>query len=1260
MAAAVARRQEEVEQQQQQQQQLHIEYLYIAHDTFADPSVERHPKIDVWTSLPRVRGTRGHPIHQRLLPEASDLVGDDPSRNPVARVAFPYDAGEVQQRGMSVAASVHFLLLTQVQSGATSRWCYEQTAAAKVPLAGLMAAAQGQHDPQHDVEGAAGDVVQGWRRVPMKIYSFYMLDRTYATQEALDADRSKGEMWVRLAGPSARKWGKPGTLVRWAKPTGFEAVPAHAPSLMAATGLAVARTMSVLDPDVMAAAAAKTTTTTTQRSNPFPAITHKIAQVHAIVFKNEGDPVPMPGYTYWSMIPLVAAEHVRGQDPAAARRVDDYLATLLRQSLARHDMTAAEFVAASHSTVFQGGTDSRVTPRQVRTACAALAGAAGMRGPGFVDYVRDTVPLGGRDHRLPTVESFNDIALRTDDDRDMGGVRSWLMMAAGGSESARRRLPVAAVRGPVANTASGGAGDCEDSGHDGAMHFVMWRERGIVPSTEFRHPINEAARTIAQSYRAVGILSSVMHRNLADAKSKSSGPSPPPPLIGDPLDEQEEVGAHMFTLLISEKTLRRGVNKALLARKMSEQDVTVDFGTHLQGPSANAHVSPEGHPIRLPVLLLEGTGMLDPLPLTAEYYARKGGPVARVRAATRSAMGQEAEVRLRTGITTREVLIMSQQHEKTTTTTTTTSGKISDALAAAGFTTMHTQEKLVEDPDERFIPHFYQTISEVYVVPTLEQAEDRRQTAAAAHEAQPRLRSRRRLSGDLMYAVQIGERFQGGRDTGRVEIPAQLSDGVDLSDLMRHRDFVGFLPTPEPHPHELAAVESLRKHMAPTLPLELAEGSAAAPYEARGRASIQAFRRSTAGMRSARRAMEDKDGRLVMVHAYASSVATASDGAIRSLGQSLRQNPHVRGASLEVERTTYHLVGLRLDVAIDTSGEGTEIVPRVLAQMMEAKKAELSQRVMSAYAAAAAAAAAANNGGGGKSSEVNRVMPHCRTQLSSSSSSWKAILSGHLFPATTTTVLSERGYHNGGYNHHHGTGGGFRLIEKPASRPFFEDATVTHIRLTRTYALASYGAYADQHHRGVPSLSSPEVQALVRQFDVWGRGFREAVDKMSRPAQLLKSVKALSEKGTGVATTPWDYWTNSSAPQGRGLIFLHTVYAKNLADNTWPGKNAEGARAEALANITDNEPPSGNLYQISLFLQLMLRYAPHYRRTAGAEACALWVEHLECTDRYFMRLHTHKRPRSELDETHPFNKEFSECLESGRQFGRVLDHAFWP
>ncbi len=74
----------------------------------------------------------------------------------------------------------------------------------------------------------------------------------------------------------------------------------------------------------------------------------------------------------------------------------------------------------------------------------------------------------------------------------------------------------------------------------------------------------------------------------------------------------------------------------------------------------------------------------------------------------------------------------------------------------------------------------------------------------------------------------------------------------------------------------------------------------------------------------------------------------------------------------------------------------------------------------------------------------------------------------------------------------------------------------------------------------------------------------------------------------------------------------------------------------------------------------MLHYAPHYRRAAGAEASALWVEHLKCTDRYFMRLYTHKRPRSELDESHPFNKEFSECLKSGRLFGRVLDHAFWP
>ena len=902
--------------------QLELEYLFEAKDSFAGPTKERQPKIVMWTSLAPAAGfdgikhkglPHGPAFHRVILPEAKDLILDNPKKNPSIRVNFPYDPAA--NKKMSIGADVMALLMTKVKNS-NGKWCYEQTASAQIPLADLMANDKQSGNP--------------WLEVPMNIYSFYMPDKKY-TEAELDTERHKGNLLIRLAGKSAN--GQMEKQIKWAKPTGYEPIPAHAKFLVNITGEAVRRNLSAVDPQTMIAASGKSFQTT---ENPLKPIHKQLNAVHAPLYMGPFSKVPIPGSWYWAMVPSVAMSHVKGKDAGAKARVDDYLANLVHQALKAHDMTPAEFIAASKSTEFQAGTNPHVPKEAVQKARVVLASASAWRASVFAQYVRDTVPLAGKAHRLPTVESFNELGMKTDDDRDSGGVTSWFV---GNSQSAaaskykqsggRISTTRIAFAPPTKDNVSGPDSDCEDDARDSAVAFTLWKEKGIID--QFKHPINAAARVVAQDYRAVGVLLSVHHeaRNLTDAKTRQSKGTVKQHYLGDPEDGQ--IGAHMMTLLVPEEDIRRGINKTFLAKNVHQKlpQVKVDYGTSVS--AAMKHLNRSGTRFDKPILLLEGTGMLHPLPLAAGFY--QSTDASRVEAMTTAAKNQEAEVRVRTGMSTRQ---LGEKGRKMP----------SDILGQAGFQTMHVPSELIDDPDTRLVGgSFYQTVSEMYLVPTLKQTLERLDRTTYREG---------RMSGDLMFAVQVGPRIQGGKYAAKPIIkPAKLQSGVDLADIMRKRDFVGFLPTAEPHPHELRMVEEMQRHMAPAVPLQLPTARVQKHYEASAIKYPNIFVANLGKMVSADRAMmKANKGRINtspspkvrMVHAYLSSITDTDAQSIQRLAKQLRQNPHVRGATLSLQRATYHMTGLRLDVAVDTSGDGMEQLPMLMGRLMENKEKELMLR----------------------------------------------------------------------------------------------------------------------------------------------------------------------------------------------------------------------------------------------------------------------------------------------------------------------------
>lgn len=112
---------------------------------------------------------------------------------------------------------------------------------------------------------------------------------------------------------------------------------------------------------------------------------------------------------------------------------------------------------------------------------------------------------------------------------------------------------------------------------------------------------------------------------------------------------------------------------------------------------------------------------------------------------------------------------------------------------------MHEQDQVIGNPDKRVVPTFYRTPAEMYLVATAAQLKAQRSRTASRPK---------QLVGDRMIPVQVGSRSSHGTD-------GHYSWGVAMTDILYQREFVGFLPTPEPGPTETRIVDRVQGHLAP-------------------------------------------------------------------------------------------------------------------------------------------------------------------------------------------------------------------------------------------------------------------------------------------------------------------------------------------------------------------------------------------------------------------------------------------------------------
>lgn len=885
-----------------------IEYEYDPKGTLGPG--ETRPILMMWMA-PR-RGP--YAAHRHRLVPLGGRRG--PPRFAGVRVRFPHDP---RREPLEHDAAFHAILLSTVTSS-EGQITYEKAASAQVHLADLMAAHEGERRARYRAQKAGAPLGGGetppaawtretppaaWTRVPMQVQSYYMPTPGQDRPELVAAERHKGDLALRLR----RVPGGGSLRLPWARPSGFELTPANVPHLQRAMMSAVARTMAPFQRARRGRrgggpAGADGTLAPTER---------EILNVHAPLYVQETE-VPLDGSAFWARAPLVAREHL--SYAGGATEGERYLEQLLRQAMARHDVTEPEFLQAA------AAFDERLEPHArragppgghdpydeeahdagVHRALAAVGTAMTMRG-NMMKYVADKVVL-AKTGREVVVESFDQADIRTANARDAGGVRSWDLLPGG----AKRAVDSKRGGGEEddRSVASGGAIDCEDGGRDAAVHFAMLADPGAgIPSP--RSPLVAGARAMAQHYEAVGVLCSVLSRNLADARGGAAGSdarggylaagAP----IGSPEDERVEVGAHMFLLLLPKTTLRRSMVRALDApSRLSRTAPKVD------GEPDPPLASPLASGRELPVLLCEGTGVLHPLMRASEAYA--GSQEGREAAALGDVLRQEAYVRLNTGRSSAEIAAEIVARQPQVASAGLEAGRGAPPEALDRFQEMHRQDAVVDDPEARIVPTFYRTGAEFFKVPTARQLEARlRRTRARPAE---------QLAGDRLIPLQVRA---GGAGEGGL---GERTWGVPISYVVRQRAEVAMLPTPEPTPAEARIVDRVHQHLAPTVPLRRDLDPRSDRYIAEALRWPALFAKASGlpAVTDAHRdlALRGEPERYVMTHKYADPRELSGKEVAEVARWLGRDNGRfVKAGSLTVERTTERLATVRLDALVD-------------------------------------------------------------------------------------------------------------------------------------------------------------------------------------------------------------------------------------------------------------------------------------------------------------------------------------------------------
>jgi hypothetical protein len=342
------------------------------------------------------------------------------------------------------------------------------------------------------------------------------------------------------------------------------------------------------------------------------------------------------------------------------------------------------------------------------------------------------------------------------------------------------------------------ADDCEGLARLNARTFMGLRDGS------FRHPLLKAVQSVARRYVGAGTLGSVTSRNIAEAEGGGG-----PVKVESDVDKSAEIGAHMWFSLLPKRKFLEMVSRTSPSTR--DKIAWGDGSTIASRPEWESD---------LPVMISEGTGMLHPLPLSPDAYAR--GKEAKIRAVNADLLDREAYARVMTDCTLLELKNNSRRPDPP--------GELGRLQI------LRTQQMLLTDPDAR-VSSFYRIWSALF--PVLEAKDD--------------VRWQDRLSeGLLPDSWKIGDDFQQRVDTGdpsvytwRYLVPVQLYSrwkpapakrgplrwGVHTVDMLHKRDFVGLVRMGGPTSEQEKIISAYARHLPPQAVIKKASPGQKAAFQ---------------------------------------------------------------------------------------------------------------------------------------------------------------------------------------------------------------------------------------------------------------------------------------------------------------------------------------------------------------------------------------------------------------------------------------------
>jgi len=359
-----------------------------------------------------------------------------------------------------------------------------------------------------------------------------------------------------------------------------------------------------------------------------------------------------------------------------------------------------------------------------------------------------------------------------------------------------------------------GADDCEGVSNAITRIYRGFRDMKNIPKD---NQLLHAAQNIAKNYMCFAVLGSVDSRNIKESGKGSSISENP--LLDSPEDIQSGSGAHMWTMFIPmrqslkmfQKTWTKHDDSSVENIKWTDGTTYKDYAVWTE---------------RLPVLVGEGTGMLNPRLAPISCY--ESSIKKKVEAITTQAKKEDAIIRVMVGQTMR---YMKKHHDHS---------KLQNPGELENMDLCKNQDMIIEHKDRR-LSTFYQRIAIMYPVVTEEEQDS--PNVEMIGPPLPKKWQRASNIKDSVTFINEPETIYSWRSvvpvqmfkdrpeewSPKYEVPgSQFSTfdmknmyrGVAIEDVLFKRDHIAFIRIPENTPAQEMVIRNVTRMLPPCQKLE--------------------------------------------------------------------------------------------------------------------------------------------------------------------------------------------------------------------------------------------------------------------------------------------------------------------------------------------------------------------------------------------------------------------------------------------------------